>query len=144
MNAQIKPFAVLHEVRQIPYWEVDSVWKQAAPLIQKGLDTQDELTLESVYNTLKNPVGNMQLWLIPNSFACVTQIIDRPTGIRKCMIVVGGGSGIENILAEIHKLEDWAKRYWNCKKTIIYGREGWLKLPGYKKVAVILEKDLWA
>lgn len=135
---QTKPVILVH------YNEIDSHWEKTAPLIQRGIDTQDELTLDSIYHTLKNPLGNMQLWVIPYIFACVTQIIDRPSGIRKCLIVVGGGSGLPNILAELYKLEDWAKKYFGCKKTIIYGREGWLKLSGYKKVAVILEKDLWA
>lgn len=131
---------------QIPYWDIDSVWEKAAPLIKKGLDTQDELTLDSIYRTLIDPLSQipMQLWLIPYQFACVTQVQQYPSGIRKCVIVVGGGEGLDNIKSQMHKLEEWAKKYMRCHKTIIYGRGGWVELEGYKRKAVIMEKDLWA
>ena len=131
-------------MKQIPYWEVDSVWPKAAPMLQKAIDTQDEWALDAVYKKLVNAYDPqpLQLW-DGGTFALVTQIQAFPTGIRKCLLFLCGGSNLESIKEAQSQVEIWAKKYHGCTKMIIYGRRGWEKvLDRFKENTVILEKAL--
>lgn len=131
------------EIRQIPYWDVESVWDKVAPFIQKAIDVQDEWTLEGVKYILMQPNSNAQLWMVGNTSAIVTMIQKFQTGINKCLLFLGGGSDLEHSLHTHLEIEAWAKRWYGCHKMIIHGRPGWQKvLTGYERVTVCLEKKL--
>jgi len=131
------------EIRQIPYWEVESVWNEVSPMIQKAIDVQDEWTLEGVKQTLMIANGTAQLWKVGNTGAIVTMIQTFQTGVRKCLLFLGGGTDMESSLHTHAAIEEWAKKYLGCHKMIIHGRRGWLKvLPGYKETTTCLEKTL--
>ena len=133
-------------IAQIPYWKVDEVWAEAVPLLQKALARQDEWTLGAVYRKLVNPLDPcpMQLWLEPGKFAGITQINAFPSGVRKLLFFLCGGSDV-GAIAEAHEsASQWAAKYFGCTKTIIYGRRGWLKaLDGYQETNTIMEKTIW-
>lgn len=136
----------MSEIRQVPYWEIDSCWAEYSPMIQKAINIQDEWTLESVYKHLINPTYNnwpMQLWVIPGQFALVTQIQTFPSGVRKCLLFLGGGENLPAIRAAHSKVSDWAKRYHGCTKFMIYGRRGFLKsLEGFTELSTVMECKL--
>lgn len=131
------------QIRQIPYWEVESVWSEVSPMIQKAIDVQDEWTLEGVKQSLMVANSNSQLWMVGKSGAIVTIINRYQTGINKCLLFLGGGDNLENSLHTHAEIEAWAKKWHGCHKMIIHGRKGWLKvLTGYKEVTTCMEKTL--
>lgn len=145
MNGEVVAFSLPKVIYQIPYWQVDDYWPKAAPLIQKALDVQDEWTLDAVYRKLVNSDDPcpMQLWYIPDSGAIVTQIQTFPTGVRKCLLFLGGGSSLDQSLHTHAEIENWARKFRGCTKMVIYGRRGWLKvLDGYKEKTVIMERQI--
>lgn len=135
----------LKQIFQVPYWEVDKYWPRVAPLIQKALDIQDEWTLDSVYRKLVNsddPVP-MQLWYIPDTGAIISQVQTFPSGIRKCLLFLGGGSSLDQSLHLHDEIVNWARKFRGCHAMVIYGRRGWLKaLDGYAEKQVIMEKRI--
>lgn len=144
-----KPINVLQlpqrNIIQVPYWQVDEYWPKAAPMIQKALDVQNEWTLDSVYRKLVNsddPLP-MQLWYIPDTGAIITQVQTFPTGVRKCLLFLGGGTAMDESLALHAEIENWARKFRGCHEMVIYGRRGWQKvLKGYTEKTVIMEKKL--
>jgi len=130
-------------IRQIPYWEVEEVWNEVSPMLQKAIDRQDEWTLEGVKQTLMQANSTSQLWKVGNTSAIVTMIQSFQTGVRKCLLFLGGGTDMENSLHTHAEIESWAKKYFGCHKMIIHGRKGWLKvLDGYEEVTTCMEKKL--
>lgn len=130
-------------IRQVPYWEVESVWDKVSPMLQKAIDVQDEWTLEGVKSLLIKPNSNAQLWMVGNTSAIVTMIQNFQTGVNKCLLFLGGGAGLENSLHTHAEIETWAKKYFGCHKMIIHGRPGWERvLTGYERATVCLEKKL--
>lgn len=129
---------------QVPYWDVASIWPRVAPHLQRAIDLQDEWTMDAVYRKLTNPYEPLplQLWVLPWKAACVTQIHTYPSGIRKCLLFLCGGSDLDSLRANLEKVEAWAKSI-GCSKTIIYGRPGWSRaLDGYSQTSSIMEKAI--
>jgi hypothetical protein len=130
-------------IRQVPYWEVEEVWDEVSPMLQKAIDRQDEWTLEGVKQTLMQPNSTAQLWKVGNTSAIVTMIQSFQTGVRKCLLFLGGGTNMGNSLHTHSEIEAWAKKYFGCHKMIIHGRKGWLRvLDGYEEVTTCMEKKL--
>jgi hypothetical protein len=136
-----------HAIIQVPYWGIEAVWPEAAPMLQRALDTQDEWTLEAVRRELLSAAYNqrpMQLWMIPGRFALVTQIQVFPSGVRKCLLFLGGGADLEAIKAAQPVVAAWAARFHGCTKLLIYGRRGFLRaLDGFKEISTVMERDIW-
>lgn len=139
------------EIFQVPYWDVERVWKDASPLIQKVVDVQDEWTLEAVYNRLIIPNSDSQLWLVPGKFALITQVQNNFTGVRKVLLFLCGGEDLTCIKQAQPKVEEWALKYLGVNqadgsrkvKLMISGRRGWLKaLDGFKATNTVMEKEL--
>ena len=134
-------------ILQVPYWDVEAAWPEAAPLLQQALDTQDEWTLEAVRRELlSSPYSQrpMQLWMIPGRFALVTQIQVFPSGVRKCLLFLGGGDDLEAIKAAQPAVAAWAHKFHGCTKLLIYGRRGFLRaLDGFKETSTVMECDIW-
>lgn len=59
-----------------------------------------------------------------------------------CVLTACGGEDMREWLPLLGKIEDYAKAE-GCKSLRIFGREGWLRvLDGYRKMAVVIEKEL--
>lgn len=139
------------EIKQIPYWEIESVWPKVGPMLNKAIELQDEWSLQGVYERLINaPLDQypMQLWYIEGKGAIVSQITVFPqTGVRKCLLFLAGGGDLNSCLHTHKTIEDWAKKFYKLTpgrdKMIIWGRRGWLKvLTDYKEKTVCMEKVL--
>jgi hypothetical protein len=128
-------------VTQVPVEDLDIVWAQCEPLLEKALDGS-----YNTYDILNYVQQNrMQLWISWNDkveCAFVTEVCDYPQ-MRIMRWVLAGGNNIENWLDQILiKVEDWAKKN-GCQRSEIVGRKGWTKvLKEYKPQATYYIKDL--
>ncbi len=137
-------------IRQIPYWEVASMWPKVGPMLNKVIERQDEWTLQGVYEKLTMPpidISAMQLWYIEGYGALVTQINAYPTGIKKCLIFMAGGEKAKDCLNLLSTIENWAVDFYKLQrgkdKMIIWGRPGWQKLlKDYTVKTLSMEKIL--
>ena len=124
--------------------EVWRHWHLALPFVQRALQHQADYDETAVYTNLLS--GNMQLWLVyePDvavKAAVVTKFINYP--LRKvCLIFLLGGDGFAEwgkYLPEV--LEPWAKSQ-GCSHMELRGRDGWARMLGWHKEAIVLRKEL--
>ncbi len=124
----------------IPLWDIDLHWATAAPLLAKPLAKQHAMTLESVREDCRR--GKFHLWLIPEQVAFVTEIQQFPAE-RIAMIVLCGGSGLEEWSTSADETLTRYAQAMGCQALMIVGREGWSRvMPAYKIQDVIMRKDL--
>ena len=128
-------------ITQIPVEDLEFIWSQVKPQIEKALDGS-----YSSYDILEYIKQNrMQLWISWNDgieASFVTEVCDYPQ-LRVLRWVLAGGSNMESWLDLVtSKVEDWAKRN-NCQRLEIVGRKGWTKvLRDYEPQAVYFVKEL--
>lgn len=118
-------------------------WPQAWPLLRPAVERGGHMTAESVYKGLRE--CDLQLWVATDSdamkAACVTEISQWPA-TRECTVVLCGGQDSSGWLHLLATIEAWAKAA-DCRRMMIDGRAGWIrKLPDYRKVSVVLSKEL--
>lgn len=59
-----------------------------------------------------------------------------------CIITAWGGVDLPEWVHLVQRVEEYAKAE-GCNAVRVFGREGWIRvLDGYRKTAVVLEKDL--
>ena len=104
--------------------QIDSVWGDAKPLIQKALDRGSNYTIDQVYRGLRSK--EMQLWMWGNDAALVTTIQNRDDK-RWCLFLALGGECMNEWQEYLPIVEDWARSN-GCQDMRIYGRAGWKKL----------------
>jgi hypothetical protein len=110
----------------------------------------DEMTLGSLFHAVM--FGETLLWIVfdedePNTAILTVYTTLRhyiATGIAFVEITGIAGDHIHEALPLLDEIETWA---WlnHAQKIIVKGREGWVKLlkdRGYRKVAVVLEKEI--
>lgn len=130
------------EIIGIPSEQIEDIWKDVAPFIQKGLDYgPDKWGINHVKQTLLEK--KMQLFIVVTDrivAALVTEVTQFP--LEKTLSVMClGGEDVEEWISKLLKtLEKWADEMGATFEVI--GRPGWEKLLGYKRVAVILRKSL--
>ena len=124
---------------QVPYWDVVSIWPRVSALVQRALVRQNEWYLQDIYDQLAGQ--RMQLWVVPWLLAVVTQVQTYP-GVRICMLVLCGGSGLRENKTQLREIERWAKSI-GCDEMRIHGRQGWSAVyPDYERMATIMRKTL--
>jgi len=146
MQTMLKPIESLStplsvEIIGIPAEQVDDIWEDVKPFIQKGLDYgPDKWGIDHVKQTLLDE--NMQLFIVVYDkilAALVTEVTQFPLEKTLSVMCLGG----ENVHLWIDKLlktlEKWADEM-NATFEVI-GRPGWEKILGYKRTAVILRKS---
>jgi hypothetical protein len=89
--------------------------------------------------------GHRQLWVAWDGSkvlaAAITRINVQRSGLA-CQIAACGGTEGERWMHLISRIEDWA-RAEGCRKVVIEGRPGWERVfPAYKRVRVVLEREL--
>jgi hypothetical protein len=110
----------------------------------------DEMTLGSLFHAVMS--GNTLLWIVfdedePNVAVLTVYTTLRhytATGITFVEITGIAGDQIHDALHLLDEIEEWAVGH-DAQKIIVKGREGWVKLlkdRGYRKVAVVLEKEI--
>ncbi len=135
------------EVRWVQAPELSEVWGQVQPFIAAALEyaggRQTEKTIADAL--LKR---TMQLWTVSDNgtvlSAFVSHLINYPTGLRACNVVVLGGVAYKKWLDQARiVIREWAKSE-GCHKIEMTGRPGWEKiLKDWNKLTVMLEEDLY-
>ena len=129
-------------VTRVPSEDLEFIWSQVAPLIEKALD--ETYNIKDILYGLAN--DRMQLFISWNDNrverAVVTEIAQYPQA-KILRYFLAGGRNLENWLERIQeKIEKFAKQN-KCTYLEVAGRKGWVrKLKGYKMKAIILSKEI--
>jgi hypothetical protein len=122
-------------VRKVPIEELPSVWPEVSPWIERAVEYgQGDEDAIDIAIAIHN--GFYDLW-VHSEFAAVVQIVRHPKQAVLTILYIGGNLGA------ILPLFGFAKRW--CKDNGIdvlrtYGRPGWERVTGLKKVGVILQE----
>ena len=129
-------------VTRVPSEDLEFIWSQVAPLIEKALD--ETYSIKDILYGLAN--DRMQLFISWNDnrveSAVVTEIAQYPQA-KILRYFLAGGTNLDNWLERIQeKIEKFAKQN-KCTYLEVAGRKGWVrKLKGYKMKAIILSKEI--
>ncbi len=128
------------KLEYVPLWDIEPEWDGIAPLLAQALSKQTALSLESVKADCLR--GKFWLWHVPARVAFVTEIQQFPCE-RICMIVLCGGDGLEEWLAEADQTLTRHAKHLGCTAMMIVGRRGWSRVrPQYQVVDVVMRKVL--
>lgn len=130
----------------IPNDHIDAVWPGVKQMLQSALPDLTDVKLEYVYDRLM--LNQAMLWFVLRDgevlMVCITEIIEQ-LGERKWRIAWGAGKDVELYLKDaIEAFEQYAFEA-RCTAIDLEGRLGWerfLKPLGFKRLAVVFEKDL--
>ena len=129
-------------VTRVPSEDVEFIWSQVAPLLEKALD--ETYSIKDILYGLAN--DRMQLFISWNNnrveSAVVTEIAQYPQS-KVLRYFLAGGTNLENWLERIQKvIEKFAKKE-NCTHLEVAGRKGWArKLKGFSVKAYLLNKEI--
>jgi len=129
-------------VTRVPSEDVEFIWSQVAPLLEKALD--ETYSIKDILYGLAN--DRMQLFISWHNdkveSAVVTEIAQYPQS-KVLRYFLAGGTNLENWLEEIQiVIEKFAKRE-NCTHLEVAGRKGWVrKLKGFRVKAYLLNKEI--
>jgi hypothetical protein len=129
-------------ITQVPREDINYVWEQVEPLIERALD--DSYTSRDVLDgIIKNSFQLFISWENDKvECAVVTEVADYPRK-RILRYVLAGGDNLENWLEPIQeKIEEFATNNY-CQAIEVAGRKGWLrKLKGFEQKIYIMSKEL--
>ena len=129
-------------VTRVPSEDVEFIWSQVAPLLEKALD--ETYSIKDILYGLAN--DRMQLFISWHNdkveSAVVTEIAQYPQS-KVLRYFLAGGTNLENWLEEIQiVIEKFAKKE-NCTQLEVAGRKGWVrKLKGFRVKAYLLNKEI--
>jgi len=129
-------------VTRVPSEDVEFIWSQVAPLLEKALD--ETYSIKDILYGLAN--DRMQLFISWNNnkveSAVVTEIAQYPQS-KVLRYFLAGGNNLDNWLERIQEvIEKFAKKQ-NCTHLEVAGRKGWVrKLKGFKVKAYLLNKEI--
>jgi|TARA_R110002012_G_scaffold118021_1_gene266164 hypothetical protein len=142
---QIKTYPTVsldNVVTRVPSEDVEFIWSQVAPLLEKALD--ETYNIEDILYGLAN--DRMQLFISWNNnkveSAVVTEIARYPNS-KVLRYFLAGGTNLDNWLEQIQiVIEKFAKKQ-NCTHLEVAGRKGWVrKLKGFRVKAYLLNKEI--
>ena len=140
-----------YTVTLVPSNYINTVWKDAEPLLSGGVDkSKERWSIDALYYALAN--GQQQLWVAfdgDNEIVSVvtTEFIQYPPKNSLAVQFAGGleGQTKTNIFScVLDKLEKYAADS-GCNCVEFWGRKGfssWMKKAGYEETAVFYEKDI--
>ena len=123
---------------------IDEHWGLVGPLLEEFERETGTASAEEIKDQARN--GLSQVWGLATPAGvrgvCVTRVHVTPRN-RFCSIWVAQGSNVFGDLLRVYDaIETWAQSV-GCTAMHIHGRRGWKRiLPGYREVAVVLEKSL--
>lgn len=129
-------------VTRVPSEDVEFIWSQVAPLLEKALDESYSI-VDILYGIITD---RMQLFISWNNdrveSAVVTEIAQYPQS-KVLRYFLAGGTNLENWLERIQEvIEKFAKKE-NCTHLEVAGRKGWVrKLKGFRVKAYLLNKEI--
>ena len=134
--------ASLAELSGVQFYEVDSVWNEVKPFVEKALQyNPGNFNSDDILRFIKN--RDMQLWIISDGNiigAGVTQIISYPRK-KICLILLLSGNDFESWKHLLKDLIPWAKSN-QCSALELQGRPGWERKLKWEKTAIIMRKEL--
>jgi len=142
---QIKTYPTVsldNVVTRVPSEDVEFIWSQVAPLLEKALD--ETYNIEDILYGLAN--DRMQLFISWNNnkveSAVVTEIARYPNS-KVLRYFLAGGTNLDNWLEQIQiVIQKFAKKQ-NCTHLEVAGRKGWVrKLKGFRVKAYLLNKEI--
>jgi hypothetical protein len=144
-QTQIKIYptvSLANVVTRVPSEDVEFIWSQVAPLLEKALD--ETYTIEDIYKGLLN--DRMQLFISWNDnkveSAVVTEIAQYPQS-KVLRYFLAGGTNLENWLERIQQVIEKFAKQENCTHLEVAGRKGWVrKLKGFRVKAYLLNKEI--
>lgn len=88
---------------------------------------------------------SLQLWASVNDeeidAAAITRIVDWPTGLRVCVILMGGGN-LESLKTHQTDVAEWAKAH-GCTRFEVWGRRGFERaLADWREAFSVMETSL--
>lgn len=144
-ETQIKTYhtaLLANVVTRVPSEDVEFIWSQVAPLLEKALD--ETYNIEDILYGLAN--DRMQLFISWNNntveSAVVTEIAQYPKS-KVLRYFLAGGTNLDSWLEKIQiVIEKFAKKE-NCTHLEVAGRKGWVrKLKGFRVKAYLLNKEI--
>ncbi len=120
-----------------------SIWEWVEPLIGRvcsdesvGFSTEDILT--------KLQTRQMQLWVVPEKAAMVTQVLVYPQH-KVLLVPILAGDDMDEWLPDIVETLVFFAKHMGCKYIEERGRPGWGKVldkDGFRKAFVTLRKEV--
>lgn len=111
----------------IAWDQIDFVWPQCLPLLDKGLiESQNDFSELDIYDALKSRDMQLWVWSEKDQITCVlvTTILRYPQKFI-CQMLVMGGTGMEDWKDDAcEEFYAWARSN-NCDSIDIHGRKGW-------------------
>jgi hypothetical protein len=129
-------------VTRVPSEDVEFIWSQVAPLLEKALD--ETYSIQDILYGIAN--DRMQLFISWNNnrveSAVVTEIAQYPQS-KVLRYFLAGGTNLENWLERIQKVIEKFAKQENCTQLEVAGRKGWVrKLKGFSVKAYLLNKEI--
>ena len=123
---------------------VDTVWPFVRKYLQEGVLACGE-DLDEAFTIAAAKSGQLQIWAVSQGDFVIAAMTSRfwpsRTGMV-CHLVVGGGTQMDNWFHLCAQVEEYAKAN-GCVKVRVAGRNGWeRKLTQYRRVGVILEREI--
>jgi hypothetical protein len=127
--------------------QLDAVWNDVKPCIQKALDEDHNRTnIETVYKNIKSKAH--QLWVANDGCFCVfVSCIEVFDNAKQLKLLYCGGEFGSTTRDERQLVFNVFKEYaisQGCTELEIWGRDGWLKIcPELEKDYTVMRLPLW-
>jgi hypothetical protein len=125
-------------VRKVPIAELEATWPKVNRWIESavryGQGDEDACDIcIAIYN------GIYQLWHEPDKFAAVVQIVEHPRQTVATILYCGGE--LDSLLTMYAEAKHYARAN-GIDAIRVWGRQGWEKVLGMKRIGVILQEQL--
>lgn len=120
--------------------QINTVWWQVEPLIQRALDRGSIYTIDDIYDALRSREMQLWAWVDKDIEACLVTAIQY-TDTTFCLLLALAGKSMNLWSRFLPLVEDWA-RDQGATEMRIYGRAGWAKVTGYNIDYTRLSKRL--
>ena len=123
---------VIKQLWGVQQSELDDVWHDVLPFIQRVVDKGSDKTAKEIYQGLKK--RRYQLWIAWDEqirACCITETIHHEPDGFLCTIVMCAGDNLRRWINHIKTIEEWAESK-GCFAIELVGRKGWEKILKYK------------
>jgi hypothetical protein len=106
--------------------QIDDVWAEVGPHIQRALDRFPQYCLDDIYEGLCNKSMQLWVWRGDKIHAAMVTTIQTQNDKTYCLLLAVGGDKLTEWSPYLHLVEIWAKEQ-GCTELAIYGRHGWAR-----------------
>lgn len=145
MLKQTEPLPIPTLVKCLPVQSEDAhlVWPEVSPFIQLAInESSDRFELNDILEMIEQKKAQLFIFKDTELLSAWVTTIEFSDSHKWLRVMWAGGKEMDKWLHYLEIVEQWAKTL-GCDRSIVYGRKGWeRKLTGYKRTAIILEKQL--